>query len=88
MKGTIAILLTLGGGALIVVAIFHALTPLVGLYQGALSDPLGQPEGAEQAASDQMIRALLTGLPGVVMFLAGVVWLKALAARRSRSPLH
>jgi hypothetical protein len=83
MKSLAAILLLVGGAGLIVVTIYHALVPLVGLYEGAMTDPLGQPADAEQDASRRMLDALLTGLPGVVMFLLGVVWLKILAARRA-----
>jgi len=82
VKPLISILLTLAGAGLILVAIVTALEPLLGLYQGALADPLGQPEGSERQAADRMLGAALWGLPGVVLFLVGVIWLKVLAARR------
>lgn len=82
MKYLAAILLVLAGAGLILAAIVRALAPLIGLYQGAMGDPLGQPEGTEQAAADQMFSALILGAVGALPFIAGVIWLKVLAVRR------
>lgn len=91
MKTLVPILLVVIGAGLIVATIVRALLPLAGLYAGALSDPLGQPADAEPEASRRMFGALLSGLPGLLLFLSGVVWLKVLAARgaaRRRPSLH
>jgi hypothetical protein len=59
-----------------------ALRELGGLYQGVLTDPLGQPEGTEQNAASGMKRGVLIGAAGVPPFLAGTIMLKAARRRR------
>jgi hypothetical protein len=75
-------LLTVLGAAIIFVGGGMAVRALAGLYGGALSDPLGQPDGAEKHAADAMIRGVLIGAVGALPFLIGIAMLKAGVVRR------
>jgi hypothetical protein len=80
----VGLILMLGGAAIMLYGIFLALRELIGLYQGVMEDPLGQPEGTEDAVQHGMFRGLKIGAIGVVPFLIGVVLFKGEVARRLR----
>ena len=94
MKGVIGLVLVLVGGAIALVGIGIALHAIIGLYAGAMSDPLNQPEGTEVAVKDQMIRGAIIGLAGGPFLVAGGLMLKIsmiqkirrMAERRAAEP--
>lgn len=71
MRLLIGLILMLGGGGVALYGIGGALSELVGLYDTALTDPLGAPEGQEEAASQGMIRHVIIGGVGIPPFLIG-----------------
>jgi hypothetical protein len=75
----------LAGGAVVVYGIFSALAPLIGLYQGALNDPLNQPEGTELNTSKAMLAGIGIGAIGAPFLLTGVVLTRIAAFRRRRA---
>ena len=56
MKRTLGLLLMFAGLGVILWGVYLALSPLAGLYQGAIDDPLGQPEGTEKKAASDAFR--------------------------------
>jgi uncharacterized iron-regulated membrane protein len=76
VKATLGLILILAGGVTIVYGIGLALYALMGLYQGAVENPMGQPATAEKDTSEAMIRAAIIGACGVPFFIAGSVLLK------------
>lgn len=82
MKGATGLILTLIGGAIMLAGGAYALLPLVRLYQANLADPMAQPQGAEQATSDEMIHGVLIGAVGVPIFLVGIVMMKVALFRK------
>lgn len=75
MRAALGMLLVLAGGAVMLYGIGSALVELVGLYQGAMTDPLGDSrEGGE--VSVEMARSVLIGSAGVLPFIIGTVLLK------------
>lgn len=75
MRAMLGMLLVLAGGAVMLYGIGSALLELVGLYQGAMTDPLGDSREGK-AVSAEMIRHVLTGAIGVLPFIIGTVLLK------------
>jgi hypothetical protein len=67
----LALVLILAGAGIILFGGYRALGTLASLYQRNLEDPMGQPDGAEQAASSQMLRGVMIGAAGVPLLLAG-----------------
>ncbi|HZW08865.1 MAG TPA: hypothetical protein VFF69_03095 [Phycisphaerales bacterium] len=84
MRMLSGLILMLAGAGVMLYGIWLALRQLVGLYQGAMSDPLGQPEGTEAAAQQGMIEGVKIGAVGVVPFLIGVYLFRGAVARRLR----
>jgi hypothetical protein len=76
------LVLMLAGAGLMIAGMGLALSDLAGVYAGLLSDPLGQPEGAEKAAARGMLRDAALGAAGAPVFLAGLSWMRRNAARR------
>lgn len=88
MRSPAALVLLLAGAGLMIAGVGLALSELAGVYGGVLSDPLGQPEGAEKAAAREMLRHAALGAAGVPVFLAGLVWMRRDSARRRRARLE
>lgn len=82
MRLLLGFVLMLIGGGIMLFGIVLALRQLLGLYQGVLDDPLGQPAGAEEAVQQGMFRGVAIGAVGVVPFIAGVVLFKGGMTRR------
>jgi hypothetical protein len=80
-------ILMLAGGAVMLYGIYLALRQLIGLYQGVMTDPLGQPEGTEAAVQQGMIDGVKIGAVGVVPFLVGVYLFRGAVARKLRRRL-
>lgn len=76
MKAALGLILILAGGVTIVYGIGLALYALMGLYHGAVENPMGQSATAEKDTSEAMIRAAIIGACGVPFFIAGSVLLK------------
>ncbi len=87
MKRTLAWLLLLIGGGIVLVGIGTALRELGSLYSDIMADPLGQPEGREEAVIPAMLRGVLIGAAGVPVLLTGSIMLIAarIRARHARS---
>ncbi len=87
MKKTLAWLLLLIGGGIVLVGIGTALRELGSLYADMTTDPLGQPEGREEAVVPAMFRGVLIGAAGIPILLAGSLMLMAarIRARLARS---
>ncbi len=76
MRTLLGLILVLLGGAVALIGIGMALLAFASLYQGALADPLNQPDGAEKAVGDAMWRWAMIGVGGLAPFLLGSVLLK------------
>jgi len=87
VRKTVAWLLMLAGGGIVLVGIGTALRELGSLYSDIMADPLGQPEGREEAVIPAMLRGVLIGAAGVPILLAGSVMLMAsrIRARHARA---
>jgi hypothetical protein len=75
VKTAIALILFLGGMAVVLYGLGSALVELIGLYSSALSAPLDGPAGGEQAVSQRMFRFAIIGACGVPPMLVGSVML-------------
>ena len=84
MRLLIALLLWLVGAGIMIYGIGSALLELVSLYQGALTDPLNQPEGAEKGISDRMVRNLIIGAAGIPFIIVGTFLVRSAAGARRR----
>lgn len=84
MRLWIGLFLMLLGGAIVLAGMGIALRQLIGLYAGVLDDPLGQPEGTEDAAQQAMFRGLILGATGVLPFIVGSALVKGAIVRRLR----
>ncbi len=82
MRATLGIVLVLLGAAVMLYGLGTALSELIGLYQGALTDPLAQAGNTEQDTSRRMIRAAVTGALGIPLFVVGAVLLKITLIQR------
>ncbi len=87
MRTLIGIVLVLIGGGIVLYGLWQALTPLFGLYQGALADPMGQPDGTEESVSASMLDAVKIGAIGLPFLIIGTVLLKISFYRRLFSRL-
>ena len=87
MKKTLAWLLVIVGGGIVLVGIATALRELGLLYADLMTDPLDQPEGREEAVVPAMLRGVLIGAVGVPILLTGSFMLMAarIRARHARS---
>lgn len=87
VRKTVAWLLMLVGGGIVLVGVGSALRELGSLYSDIMADPLGQPEGREEAVIPAMLRGVLIGAAGVPILLAGSVMLMAsrIRARHARA---
>jgi len=81
VKFAIGLILTLAGGALVLYAIYSALAPLMGMYQGVLADPMA--DANETQVSRDMLVAVGVGAVGIVPFIAGTLMLKSVMIRRA-----
>lgn len=81
MKVLIGSVLTIAGGALVLYAIYSALMPLLGMYQGELSDPMA--DANETQVSRDMLTAVGVGAVGIVPFIIGTLMLKSVFIRRA-----
>lgn len=75
-RRTLGLVLAVIGGATAITCIILALGTLGGLYAGAMNDPLGQPDAAEQNASHAMLVYAGIGALGVVPMVIGVYLVK------------
>lgn len=82
LKTLVGLVLSLVGAGIMLTGAWIALSALLGLYQAALQDPLGQPEGTEKDVSVAMLRGVYIGAAGIVPFLIGSVLLKTVFFRR------
>jgi hypothetical protein len=72
------------GGVAMLIGIWLALEPLIGLYQDTLADPLNQPEGTEKQTSGAMLRGVIVGGAGALPFLIGSALVKGAMVRKLR----
>jgi hypothetical protein len=79
---TIGLVLSLAGAAVVIVGIGMAVHELIGLYQGAINDPMHEPQGGEKAVSARMIHGVLIGAAGVPFLIIGSVLLKVTLFQR------
>lgn len=84
MKTIIGLMLTLIGIAIVVYGIGSALLEVVGMYQGALNDPLAPNDAAEAAVPANMLRSLVIGCIGIPFLLAGKAFLIVAWRERAR----
>jgi hypothetical protein len=71
-RTVIGLILTLVGLAVVLYGLGSALKELVGLYAGALNDPLADPAGGgERGVSARMTRDAWIGAAGVLPLLVG-----------------
>lgn len=84
MRLTLGILLTLVGGAVVLVGLFGALSELIGLYASAMNDPLAADAPEGKAVGAAMFRWAIVGAVGVPFLLVGSVLLKLSLFQRLR----
>ena len=87
MRILIAFLLWAVGVGIVLYGLGNALLELGSLYQGAITDPLNQPEGAEKVVSAHMVRMLIIGAAGLPFLIVGTVMIRSNAGRRRRALL-
>ncbi len=94
MRTLMAVTLFLVGLCVTLYGLGMAIAELVGLYQGALNDPLGaQDVGGAQAVEpakvvgDRMWRSALIGMAGLPLLIIGSVMLSLSVWRRLRRAL-
>lgn len=85
MKLSLGLILTLVGGAVVLVGMYMALAPVIHMYQANLENAMGQPDGAEQQVGKDMWKGVIVGAVGIVPFLIGTVLLKAALFRKIRN---
>lgn len=88
MKTAIGLLLTLVGIGILLFGIGSALLQVVGMYEGALNDPLTPNDAAEAAVPATMVRYVLIGCIGIPFLVVGkvmmiVAWRSRVRARRA-----
>lgn len=84
MRLFIAIIFWIAGAGVMVYGLWHAIAELGAVYQGALNNPLEQPENAEKIFSENMIRSLLIAAAGIPFLVIGTIMLRFGGARRRR----
>lgn len=84
MRLTLGILLTIVGGAVVLVGLFGALSELIGLYSSAMNDPLAADAPEGRAVGAAMFRWAVVGAVGVPLLLVGSVLLKLSLFQRLR----
>ncbi len=82
MRLFLGIILMLIGGAVVLVGIVYALLSLGGLYEGFLTDALGQPEDAVETTQHGMYQGLIVGGIGIVPFVLGSALVKGSIVRK------
>jgi hypothetical protein len=70
-RSIIALVLFVGGLAVVLYGLGSALMELFGLYSGAINAPLDNPPGGEKGVSDRMIRGVIIGAIGVGPMIVG-----------------
>lgn len=95
MRTVIAFILFLVGMGVVLYGLGSALLELIGLYQGALSDPLGahDPSATQavepaKAVGDRMWHFAMIGMAGVPLLLVGSVMLSMGFWRRVRRMMN
>jgi hypothetical protein len=61
--------------------LYSAVQALGGLYNDTVADPLGQPDGKEQAVSRSMLTNAAYGATGIPLLIIGG-WLRRMPRRR------
>jgi ascorbate-specific PTS system EIIC-type component UlaA len=84
VRTALGLILVLLGAAVMLYGLGTALAELIGLYQGALTDPLAEPAVSENDTSQAMIRAAIIGAAGIPVFVVGSVLLKITLVQRLR----
>ena len=84
MKKLLGIVLMVAGAAVMLGGAYVSLSAFSAMYQSNLADPLNQPEGAEKKTSENMLRGVYIGAPGIPVFIVGRVVLGS-ARRRARA---
>jgi hypothetical protein len=89
MRAVIGFMLMLIGAAIALYGVGSALLELTGLYESALTDPLGAPADQEALASRSMIRSVIIGALGIPPMIVGsYMFLGLLRARRRARRRH
>src|SRR5262245_49901947 len=84
MRLLIAILLWIIGVGVMLYGIGNALLEIASVYQGAIDNPLNQPDNAQKVFSDRMIRMLIIGAAGIPFLIIGTLMVRSAAAARRR----
>ena len=71
IRTVIAIVLFVGGLAVVLYGIGFALKEFVGMYSSAIESPLDSPEGGEKGVSERMIRYVIIGAIGIPPLMVG-----------------
>jgi hypothetical protein len=84
MRLLIALVLWVIGVGVMLYGIGNALLEISSLYQGAINNPLNQPDNAEKMFSERMIRMLIIGAAGIPFLIIGTIMVRSAAAARRR----
>ena len=71
IRTVIAIVLFVGGLAVVLYGIGFALKEFVGMYSSAIESPLDSPVGGEKGVSERMIRYVIIGAVGIPPLMVG-----------------
>ena len=71
IRTVIAIVLFVGGLAVVLYGIGFALSEFVGMYSSAIESPLDSPVGGEKGVSERMIRYVIIGAIGIPPLMVG-----------------
>ena len=71
IRTIIAMVLFVGGLAVVLYGIGFALKEFVGMYSSAIEAPLETPEGGEKGVSERMIRYVIIGACGIPALMVG-----------------
>ncbi len=71
IRTIIALVLFVGGLAVVLYGIGFALKEFVGMYSSAIDAPLDTPEGGEKGVSDRMIHFVIIGACGIPPLMVG-----------------
>ena len=82
MRLFLGILLMLVGGLVVLAGIVYALLSLGGLYEGFLTDALGQADDAVETTQQSMYKGLIIGGIGIVPFVLGSALVKGSIVRK------
>lgn len=82
MRLTLGLIIMLIGAAIVITGIVLALLSLGGLYEGFVTDAMGQPDDAVEITQQGMYKGLIIGGIGIIPFIIGSALVKGSIVRK------